>query len=120
MSTIELASLGDQAAALDLGRSVDVDRDRALPDHRSEPASRATRGGGIVGQLTNLHAGTENDELRKVDPLTRQACAQAVERLTNRLSLSNRMTRTRGRHTLSVALCRTGVLPPDHTSSLEH
>ena len=78
-----------------------------LPDHCGKPASGLTRSGGIVGQLTNLHPGAEHDELGKVDPLTGQAGAQAIEGLTNGRSLGDRMTRMRGWHANSVARCRT-------------
>jgi hypothetical protein len=61
----------------------------------------------MVGQLTHLHTSAENDKLRKIYALASQASAQTIQRFANRRRLCDGVTRMRGRHSPSVARCRT-------------
>jgi hypothetical protein len=92
---------------LDLVSSRHINWNTASAHHRGKALSSLASRSGIVGQLTHLHTSPENDKLRKIYALAGQASAQVIQRFANRRRLSDGVARMRGRHSTSVARCRT-------------
>jgi hypothetical protein len=99
--------VSDEAKVLDLVSSPHINRNTASAHHRGQTLSGLASRNCIVGQLTNLHAGPENDKLGKIYALASQASPQIIQRFANRRRLSDRVARMGGGHSSSVARCRT-------------